>query len=140
MMGFQAIRDGLQVRAAVTLGAFTDLAATLEGNPEAQSLAHRIWPDFERNREEIIHRRSALRWAEELKVPLLLLHGGEDEQISPRQTLRLGLRLEELGHPYQLYILEGQDHTVSDRAASRDHMAIRWFQRYQAGPIRRSGG
>ena len=132
MMAFQVIRDGLQARAVATVGAFTDLAATIEENPAVEQLAHQIWPDFDRRRESISRRRSALLWADRLEVPLLLLHGGEDEVVSPNQTLRLGLALEALGFSYQLAILKGGNHTLREQPALRDQRVIDWFRRHRA--------
>jgi dipeptidyl aminopeptidase/acylaminoacyl peptidase len=62
-------------------------------------------------------------------VPLLILHGGTDPQVSPRQALRLALRLDERAHPYELHILAGGSHTLAERAAARHSFVIAWFRK-----------
>jgi dipeptidyl aminopeptidase/acylaminoacyl peptidase len=127
MMTFQALRDGARVRAAATVGAFTDLEAMLAANPRVKNLASQIWPDFAARRGESAARLSALRGADRLSVPLLLLHGGDDPQVSPRQSLDLALRLEELGRPYEVHIYAGEGHVLSGRAEQRDRQVADWF-------------
>ena len=77
-------------------------------------------------------KRSALRWPEALRAPLLVLHGGQDRQISPLQSLRLATRLEELGREYELHVYAGEGHTLAGRAAARDEEVIVWFRRHMS--------
>ena len=136
MMVFQAIRDGFPARAAATVGAFTDLGALMQEHPGVYGpLAAKLWPTFERDRAQILARRSALAWPEKLGAPLLLLHGGADESVDPAQTLRLALRLQELGRPYELAVYAGDDHTLSRHEEERDRRIVEWFKAHQAaGP------
>jgi dipeptidyl aminopeptidase/acylaminoacyl peptidase len=134
MMTFQAVRDGAPVLAAAVVGAFTDFEATVAGDEQSRRAAPRIWPDLETRRTEIAARRSALGWAERLGRPLLLLHGADDSQISPLQSLRLAMRLEELGAPYELHVIAGEGHTLGGRARERDRMVAAWFGRHAPGP------
>jgi dipeptidyl aminopeptidase/acylaminoacyl peptidase len=134
MMTYQAIRDGVEVRAAATVGAFTDLEATMAGDSRSRDAAPQIWPDLASRRAEIAERRSALRWADRLTVPLLILHGGNDRQISPRQSLDLALRLQELGRPYELHVVAGEGHTLDGRVEERERMVVEWFRRHMQSP------
>jgi dipeptidyl aminopeptidase/acylaminoacyl peptidase len=127
MMTYQALRDGAAVRAAAVVGGFTDLDSLLAGDPRSRSAALMIWPDFERDRAVISPRRSAVQWADRLRVPLLLLHGGADT-VSPRQALRLALLLDAAKHPYSLHIIAGGSHTLAERAAMRDSLVTAWFR------------
>jgi dipeptidyl aminopeptidase/acylaminoacyl peptidase len=128
MMTFQAIRDRAPVRAAATFGGFTDLEATLAAMPWQQPA--KTWADWDEHKADIIERRSALHWVERLSVPLLLMHGGADPQISPAQTLRLALRLQELGRPYELVVYQGDGHILKQNQIDRDARAIAWFKKH----------
>ena len=97
MMTYQAIRDRYPVRAAAVYGAFTDLRALLETTDQARAQAASIWPDFAANAEGIYRRRSALMWPEQLNTPLLILHGANDREVPPSQSLALAARLQQLG-------------------------------------------
>ena len=133
MMTYQAIRDGVAIRAAATVGAFTDFEATVAGDERSRAAAPQIWPDFATRRAELAERRSALRWADKITVPVLILHGGDDRQISPRQSLDLAARLQDLGRHYEIHVVEGAGHSLDGRAAERDRWVVEWFRRFVAG-------
>ncbi|HEX2189452.1 MAG TPA: prolyl oligopeptidase family serine peptidase [Longimicrobiaceae bacterium] len=130
MMTYQAIREGAPVRAAAVVGAFTDVEATMAGDERSRGAAPQIWPDWEQRRAEIVERRSALRWADRLAVPLLILHGGADRSVSPRQSLALAERLDALGRPYELHVFAGEGHTLAGRHEARDRQVAEWFRRH----------
>lgn len=127
MMTFQAIRDGFPVRAAATVGAFTELAPMVEAN---RKLSLQIWPDYESNAAAIRQRRSAIAWPEKLNVPLLILQGGADPQVNPSQSIDLASRLQALGKTYELIIKAGEGHILSGWREQRDAAAIEWFRRF----------
>ncbi len=128
MMTMQAIRRGMPLLAAATVGAFSDFEATIAADERSRAAAPMIWSDFDSRREEIAESRSAIRWAEALEVPLLILHGGADEAISPAQPLALAARLQSLGRPYELHIFAGGTHTLGERSRLRDSLVIGWFR------------
>jgi dipeptidyl aminopeptidase/acylaminoacyl peptidase len=132
MMTYQAIRARAPVKAAAVVGAFTDLDSLLASDPRSREAAAQIWSDYASHSSEIATKRSADRWASELTVPLLILHGGSDPQVSPRQALRLALKLEELGQTYEIHVIAGGSHTLFARAAERDAAVTAWFRRYAA--------
>jgi len=87
MMAYQALRDGFPARAAAVWGAFTDLAPVIESGPQAR-YAPMIWPDLAENREAIVARRSAMQWAERIRTPVLIMHGGAYDRRARRGTRR----------------------------------------------------
>ena len=123
MMVLQAIRDGFPARAAATVGAFTDLEEQTQ--PPHDEVARTIWPDFDTQRAQIIERRSAVRWAQRITVPLLLIHGGADEAVAPSQTTRLAAQLP---NEHEVVIFPGDDHRVSNHTEERNDRVIEWFQ------------
>jgi dipeptidyl aminopeptidase/acylaminoacyl peptidase len=131
MMTFQAIRNGFPLRAAATFGAFTDLDALMKSDPGLyEPLKKRIWPDFEARSEEILHKRSAIRWADKIDVPLLIMHGGNDRSVSPAQSLNLVQELQRLGKKYELLVYADDNHVLSRNQEDRDHRAIAWFKKH----------
>lgn len=132
MMTFQALRNGFPARAAATYGAFTDLGRLIDSDPRFRALASGIWPDYSREPGPILERRSALRWADDLGKPLLLLHGGRDESIPPTHSLELALKLEEAGLPYEIHVYAGDGHLLlENKEESLDRIAA-WFERHTA--------
>ena len=93
-------------------------------------MAPKIWPSYDRDGAAIRERRSAIRWAERIDVPLLILHGGRDESVSPTHALALATRLQALGKPYELVIRSGANHVLTEWREERDRHAIEWFRRH----------
>lgn len=129
MMIFQAIRDGFPANAAATYGGFTDLEQMTSG-PAGEAMANAIWPDFKKHREAIIERRSAVRWADKLKIPLLLMQGSDDGQVAPTQTLRLATELAKGTSEFGVFIFPGANHTIQQFRNERDRLAIEFFRRH----------
>ena len=73
-----------------------------------------------------------MRWPGELPVdaPILILHGGADWRVSPRQSLDLAAGLESTGRFYRIVVVEGADHSLSDASEERDAERRSWFDRY----------
>jgi dipeptidyl aminopeptidase/acylaminoacyl peptidase len=130
MMVLQAIRDGFEARAAATIGAYAELDAYLTENPQLAATASQILPGLETNRDATIERRSAVRWASRISVPLLIMHGGSDTNVSPSHALRLASALQRAGKQYELAIVADARHLMDPYESERDDHAIRWFRRY----------
>ena len=130
MMTLQALRDGFPARAAATFGAFTDLEKQVKEDPTSARYAPQIFPNYEVERAAIVERRSALRWADRISAPLLIMHGGEDKDVSPTHSIQLADKLQRNGQPYELLIVSGANHTLQPFEAERDEHAIRWFRRH----------
>jgi dipeptidyl aminopeptidase/acylaminoacyl peptidase len=132
MMAYQAVARGFPAKAAAVIGAFTDLAGLIEAKPQAKRMTTAIWPDYDATTAPAIHeRRSAIAWAEKLNVPLLIMHGGADNDVPPGQSLALAMKLESLGRPYELIIRAGENHILSGWRNERDARAVEWFRRHQ---------
>jgi dipeptidyl aminopeptidase/acylaminoacyl peptidase len=133
MMVYQALRDRFPAKAAAVWGAFTDLGPLIaSGSPQAK-VAPAIWPDLEQNRDAIIERRSAIRWADRIRTPVLIMHGTADQDIPVEQSQRMAAELSRLGITHRLLLFEGQQHRIGGRGADRDAAAIDWFQRFGGG-------
>ena len=130
MMTLQALRDGFPAHAAAVFGAFTDLEQLVREDSRTAGYARQIWPDYEANHVAIADRRSALRWADRITAPLLIMHGGDDRDVGPPHALQLADKLQRNGQPYELVIVAGANHTLQPFEAERDERAIRWFRRH----------
>lgn len=128
MMVFRALREGFPARAAATWGAFTDLDSLIAGDPALYTgLVRQVWPEWAADSARIVESRSAVRWAEDLRAPLLLMAGGADRGVAPSHATRLAARLEALGRPYRVLVFGGEGHTLRGATRARDEAAIAWF-------------
>ena len=136
IMSLLAAKRAFPARAIAVWGAITNLATFLATDSPARGLAATIWPGFPANEAEIVESRSAVRWPEKINVPVLLMNGGADPQVSPFHALELATALQKLGRPYELKIFHGENHILTGRAQERDEDAIRWFKRFDVDPTR----
>ena len=128
-MVYMALREGFPARAAAVWGAFTDLEALIGPGGPQEKAAPLVWPDFAQRREEIIRTRSALHWAQRINVPVLIMHGGADQDIPVEQSRRMDAELTRLNKQHRLMIFDGQQHVIGERGAERDAAAVEWFKR-----------
>lgn len=128
MMVLQALREQFPANAAATFGAFTDLEKLLNADPERyEPMTEQLWPDYKKNKEEILKRRSAVQWAQSIKTPLMILHGTHDESVNPQQSIRLAEKLQQMGREYELVIYANDNHILSGHAKARDRRVAHWF-------------
>lgn len=127
IMTLQAIRRGAPLKAAAVVGAPSD-NTVLQNSPGFIQFARNIYPDYDAHKEEHLKSRSAIFWADELNVPLLILHGGADPGTAPTQALALAQKLQELGKIYELIVYAKDDHGVNLNAEDRISRTIDWFK------------
>lgn len=129
MMVYEALRDGFTARAAAVVGAFTDLDGML-ANPRWAEAGSQVWPDLATDRPPIVARRSAIQWPDKISAPILIIHGADDHEVPPEQSLRMAARLLEARKPFQLIVVDGADHVISGDPAKRDGWVLDWFQHH----------
>jgi dipeptidyl aminopeptidase/acylaminoacyl peptidase len=130
IMCLLAAKHDFPARAIAVYGTITDFGSFLaEGSP-ARQIAPTVWPGFPANEAEVVESRSALRWPEKISLPVLLMNGGADSDVSPLQAMELASALEKLGKQYELKIFYGEKHVLTGRAQERDAETVRWFRRF----------
>ena len=127
-MTLQAVRRGAPVRAASVVGAPTDMWLSFRENPGIRDLIQSNWAGGEARREQNMEERSAVRWADKLTVPVLILQGGADPAVSPTQALELARKMEEAGNLYELVVYARDDHFVTRNHEDRLRRTIEWFR------------
>lgn len=130
MMVYQALRDRFPAKAAAVWGAFTDLAVLLAPGTREAAAAPQLWPDLDSRREAIIERRSAIRWADRIDRPVLIMHGTADEDMAIEHSRRMDAELTRLGKEHRYREFEGEQHRIGGRGAERDAEVVAWFRRF----------
>jgi dipeptidyl aminopeptidase/acylaminoacyl peptidase len=74
--------------------------------------------------------RSAVQWVDKLDVPLLILHGTADAQISATRALEFAQRLQSLGKTYELVMYANDGHGLPMNRRDSDRRVIEWFRKY----------
>jgi dipeptidyl aminopeptidase/acylaminoacyl peptidase len=126
MMTYLAMKRGISIRAAAVIGAPADEEAEAIRRPML-GVYHDLVPGFARDPQGCYRERSALRWPERLRAPLLILHGTADWRVDPQGSVALAERLAALGRPCRL-VLVSDDHALDLHRAEKEQVLVSWFQ------------
>lgn len=134
MMTFLALQRGAVVNAAAVLGAIFDLEGALEPTkqraPGIVELVTKLIPDYAGRGAAALSERSAMNWPEKVNVPLLIIHGGEDEEVPVSQALAFATKLSGLHKPYELVVYAKDIHEAANNRRDRDARIVAWFKRF----------
>ena len=140
-MTYLAIKRGIPVKAAAVIGGVTDVKGWVEARPEMGLVKGNdfidgfanIWPDYEHHADEQYRVRSAVYWADQINVPVLILHSRTDRLVPVIQALRMAEALQEKGKVYALRIYEHDGHPLPRNRDDRNRMIVDWFNRVSQG-------
>jgi acetyl esterase/lipase len=119
----QLIRARAPITAAVAVGLPPELSETLERAPDFA----RLLP-AEAKSEAGLARRSPMRWANEVTgVPILLLHGGDDQAVPVASLLAFASKLAAAGGNFEVHVYAREDHTLMRRADEVFQRSLDWF-------------
>ncbi|BDX07503.1 alpha/beta hydrolase family protein [Planctobacterium marinum] len=133
MMTWQTLRQNKVDIDAIVIGAgVVDQEPELKRRPEMERLMQHMIPGFKENREAELHKRSAIKWMDELNkaVPVLLLHGDKDVRVDVAQAQLAAKRLEELNHPHELVIFPGDNHGLSRNKTEVQRRVIAYLEEH----------
>jgi dipeptidyl aminopeptidase/acylaminoacyl peptidase len=110
MMTFLALRHGAVVNAAAVVGAVYDLQDALNTiKRQSPALAER---------------------PEKVNVPLLMIHGGQDDEVPVAQALAFAGKVNALHKQYQLLVYDDDIHEAAQHREERDAAIVGWFKRF----------
>jgi dipeptidyl aminopeptidase/acylaminoacyl peptidase len=127
-----AIRAGVEVDALATIAGAVDLEATLEFRPEMENVFEKRIPNYKDNKSSALRARSALRWIEELdpKLPILLIHGEQDNKVGAFQSVNMANKLAKLKRPHRLILYPEDDHGLRINRETAYKELSNWFKKH----------
>lgn len=132
MEAYEALRDGLPVRAAAIGGGVADLGRTMQKRPEMAKVVAAVVPGWEgataEARGKALEHRSALRWADKVQVPLLLMHAREDWRVELAQSVAMDATLTRLGREHRLVVFDGDAHQLFLHRRAMVEAMVGWFR------------
>ena len=133
-MTFLMLQRGAVVNAAAVVGALFDVEGALEATkqraPGIVDRVTRLIPDYANRGAAALRERSAMNWPEKVNVPLLIIHGGDDEEVPVSQALAFATKLTELHKPYELVVYANDIHEAANNRRDRDARIVAWFRRF----------
>jgi dipeptidyl aminopeptidase/acylaminoacyl peptidase len=130
MMTFLEMKRNFPINAAAVVGAVYDLPAFGERAPGVLTEAARLIPDYAQRGIAALQERSVMKWPEAINVPLLILHGANDDEVPPTEALTFAMKLSNLKKPYELVVYADDVHEVAGNRRERDERIAAWFKRY----------
>ncbi|WP_028547526.1 prolyl oligopeptidase family serine peptidase [Paenibacillus sp. UNC451MF] len=109
LMAMQAARHCDQAGPVVVWGGVSDLLETYEERVDLRRMLKRV-VGHPRKQSEAYQARSPVFWLDELNVPILIVHGTADSQVSVAQARKLAEGLERAGKDYAMELYEGLEH------------------------------
>jgi dipeptidyl aminopeptidase/acylaminoacyl peptidase len=135
-MAYIALKRGIPVKAAAVIAGPSDLKAwadvrpdMVNGNDNYDGFS-KVWPDYEHKSAECYRARSAVYWADQIKVPVLILHSRTDNFVPVTQSLRMAEALQEKNKVYALHIYDHDGHSLPLNREDRNRKIIDWFSRF----------
>ena len=130
MMTYIALRGRGDIRAAVVAAGVSDVRMSLRDRPRLRPLIRRLSGLDERS----LSARSAVEWADEIDVPLLLLHGDLDRRVNIEQARVMAAKLKSAGKRVRLEVFPGENHGFTRSLDDVRRSAIEWFEEHDRAP------
>ena len=84
--------------------------------------------DFARDAAAALRARSVMTWPEQIGVPLLIIHGANDQEVPAVDAMAFATRLAELRKRYQLIVYADDVHEAAVNRRDRDARIVAWFR------------
>jgi dipeptidyl aminopeptidase/acylaminoacyl peptidase len=127
MEGLVALRRGLPARAAAWRGGLYDLPRSLSDRPDLSKPWSELIPEWDTDREAGLIKRSAVHWADELHVPMLLVHGRQDWRAALAHAEAFDAALETAGVEHRLVVYDDDEHQLAFHRAEWLGAVVAWF-------------
>lgn len=132
MMAYMACRESNDIKAAVIFSGVSDLIQSYNEREQGmKNVLIELIGGKPEEKEEEYKKRSAYYWAEEINVPLLILHGGVDWRVQVSQAEKMAEQLEKYNKEYKLVIYPGDDHGLSNNKKESMEEILEWFDKYK---------
>jgi dipeptidyl aminopeptidase/acylaminoacyl peptidase len=129
-MTYQSIRRKAQIRAAAVVSGLADLQQNASVRPEMLKEFAETIPAFAQHEVESLQDRSAVRWADKIDVPVLLMHGTADWRVYAVEALHLAQELHRANKTYQLIMFANDSHGLPAHRSDVYRATIAWFKSF----------
>lgn len=109
LMALLAAKECEGAGPVVVWGGVSDLLDTYEERVDLRRMLKRV-VGHPRKQAECYERRSPVRWVDAIRVPVMIVHGTADAQVSVEQARKLGSALERAGKEYTMELYDGLGH------------------------------
>jgi len=106
------------------------IEVTKQRMPGIADRVTKLIPDYSSRGAAALAERSVIQWPEKVTVPLLMIHGTDDEEVPVSQALAFAAKLSSLRKEYELIVYAKEIHEALNNRRDRDARIVAWFRRY----------
>ena len=107
-----------------------------DDSPESDYLGFRkVFKNWDADSMQILEERSAVRWADQIGAPVLLMHSRLDERVECEHSLRLAERLQFFKKPYALIVYDEPSHSLPFKYFDSYERMFAWFEKHKKPKI-----
>jgi dipeptidyl aminopeptidase/acylaminoacyl peptidase len=129
MMTFLTLQRNPNFKCAVLVGAISNVVEYASSNSNLKSYYENLIGKERLEKE--LNKRSAINFVNELpKIPYLLIHGAEDETVSPIQSIELANKFHEYDIPHKLVLPQNGDHFLRKNRKEVDELRREWYAKH----------
>jgi dipeptidyl aminopeptidase/acylaminoacyl peptidase len=129
MMAFLVLKQIDWLNTLVILSGSTNTLRNYALRPDVKDFRSDM---YDVNSEQENMKRSPLLWADTISknTPILLFHGTNDDQVSPLDTLEMGVELYKNNIPFELHMYIYDDHKLSKNRTEVMDKTKNWFDKH----------
>ena len=131
MQAYMLARSGFPARAVAIRAGMADMARSFARRPTLAAPTFRMMgAATPAEREAAVAARSAVRWANEIKLPTILFHGGADWRVDPADSLAVAQGMLAAGTPVALHLYDGDTHAITFNEADMLTRTVAFFDHW----------
>ncbi|MFN7654095.1 MAG: alpha/beta hydrolase family protein [Cyclobacteriaceae bacterium] len=129
LMTYISLTKTNKIKTAVIGGSPTDMFDLIRERPAFEkSVLEEMIPYYEFNREMELLKRSPIKWINKLpRIPLLIIHGENDDRVSATHAVNISKELTKENFPHKLVIFKNSNHNISEHRGELNDLIINWF-------------
>lgn len=129
IMTYLALAKTDRIRTAVIGSTPSNLFDVVSERPMVEEKVLSVYiPDYWKNRDEELKKRSVVYWAENLnkETSILILSGTKDRRVNPKQADNIAEKLKKLNHDFELKKFD-TDHSFLSKQKELKELLKKWF-------------
>lgn len=134
MQAYMLLRSGFPARAAALRAGSADIRTNGSLRPGLVEVFRRRIVGFDDDPVSALEARSAVLWADEIKVPMILFHGSADWRVRVEESLAVAKRLAAAQRDFELHVYAGDDHALTLNRDDAIRRAITFFDTHRKAP------
>ncbi|MGM7702381.1 alpha/beta hydrolase family protein [Pseudalkalibacillus sp. Hm43] len=130
MMTYLAIKNDMDIDAAAVISGTSNLFDLYNKRGEKMKSVLEELVGTPKEEKAEYEKRSSVYWADEINVPILIVHGAKDEQVPVEQARTLTKELKKNNKDYRFVEYPDADHSISSHFKESSIEIEKWFNHH----------